>query len=301
MSLDAITARALRGGAMAGIVMMLLSVLLFSLNDALGKWLVATFSVFQILVVRGIAAILVVAPFVVRAGLEPFKAAPQPLLQVARVALSTAEVGCFYLSVWFLPLADAMTFYLAAPIFVTAMSALFLKEGVGIYRWSAVLIGFIGVVIALQPSSESLSLGSLVALAGCMFFALVLIVTRQLRGTSNVVMVSTQFAGSISLGLVGSLWSWTPMTGTDLTLLLILGVVAVAAFALMNLSLKLAPASVVVPFQYTLIVWAVIFGYLFFGDVPQTHTILGAAIIIASGLFIFLREQRLARAAPEIS
>jgi drug/metabolite transporter (DMT)-like permease len=297
MSLDAITARAMRGGAMAGIVMMLLSVLLFSMNDALGKWLVATFSVFQILVVRGIAAILVVAPFVVRGGLEPFRQMPQPILQLARVGLSTAEVGCFYLSVRFLPLADAMTFYLAAPIFVTTMSALFLKERVGIYRWSAVLVGFVGVVMALQPSSDSLSVGSLVALAGCFFFALVLIVTRQLRGTSNVVMVSTQFAGSISLGLVGSLWGWTPMTGTDVALLLVLGVVAVLAFALMNLSLKLAPASVVVPFQYTLIVWAVIFGYLFFGDVPQTHTILGAAIIIASGLFIFLREQRLARAA----
>ena len=292
-----ISARAQRGGAMAGIVLMLLSVLLFSMNDALGKWLVATFSVFQVLVVRGIAALLVITPFVVRGGMEPFRSAPQPFLQVARVAVSTAEVGCFYLSVRFLPLADAMTFYLAAPIFVTAMSAVILKERVGIYRWSAVLVGFVGVIIALQPSSASLSLGSLVAIAGSMFFALVLIVTRQLRGTSNVVMVSTQFVGSVSLGLVGSLWYWTPMSPTDLLLLAILGVVGLTAFVLMNLSLKLSPASVVVPFQYTMIVWAVIFGYIFFGDAPQLHTILGAAVIIASGLFIFLREQRLANAA----
>ncbi len=281
---------------MAGIVLMLLSVLLFSMNDALGKWLVATFSVFQVLMVRGIAALIVVTPFVVQGGMEPFRTAPQPLLQVTRVALSTAEVGCFYLSVRFLPLADAMTFYLAAPIFVTALSALVLKERVGIYRWSAVLVGFVGVIIALQPSSEPLSLGSLVAIAGSMFFALVLIVTRQLRGTSNVVMVSTQFVGSVSLGLVGSLWYWTPMSPTDLLLLAILGVVGLTAFVLMNLSLKLSPASVVVPFQYTMIVWAVILGYIFFGDAPRLHTILGAAVIIASGLFIFLREQRLAKA-----
>jgi hypothetical protein len=97
----------------------------------------------------------------------------------------------------------------------------------------------------------------------------VLIVTRQLRGHLECSDGQHAVCGSISLGLVGSLWSWTPMTGTDLTLLLILGRCRVCSIRLMNLSLKLAPASVVVPFQYTLIVWAVIFGYLFFGDVPQ--------------------------------
>jgi drug/metabolite transporter (DMT)-like permease len=297
MTFDQIPAFGRRGGAMAGILLMLVSVLLFSLNDALGKWLVATYSVTQIMLVRGIASLVVLAPFLLRGGMEPLRTAPQPMLQLVRVVLSTAEVGFFYFALGYLPLADAMTYYLAAPIYVTAMSALFLKERVGPYRWSAVLVGFAGVLVALRPSSEALSLGSLVAIGGSMFFALFLIVTRKLRGTSNAVLVGWQFAASTVVGAVGSLWGWTPVAGSDFMLLLVLGVVAVSAFALMNVSLKLAPASVVVPFQYTLIVWAVIFGYLFFGDVPQLNVILGAAVIIASGLFIFLREQRLAKRA----
>lgn len=283
-----------RSAIFAGIGLMLLATLMFSLNDVLGKWLVATYSVTQILFVRSFASLLMLSPFIIRAGLEPFRRAPQPALQVLRMVLSTVEVACFYLAVWYMPLADAMTFYLAGPIYVTALSALFLGEKVGIYRWGAVLVGFVGVLIALNPSADSLGYGSLIALAGSFFYAVLMIVTRHVKSTPNIVLASSQAAGALLFGAVGAPFAWVAVGSVDFLLLFVLGVVSIIAIVFVNQSLRLAPASVVVPYQYTLIVWAIIFGYAVFGDVPEIHTIVGAVIIVASGLFIFLREQRTA-------
>lgn len=278
---------------------MLLAMVTFSVNDALGKWLVATYSVAQILFIRSIGASLMLAPFMLKSGLKPFREAPRPGLQVVRALLATAETASFYLAVWYIPLATAMTFYLAGPIYVTALSAIFLREKVGLYRWSAVLVGFAGVIVALKPSAETLGPGSLIALGGSFLYALMMIATRQLRETSNVVLAGTQVAGAITLGAIGLPFAWTAIAGVDFLLLLLLGVVAIFAIVLVNQSLRLAPASIVAPYQYSLIVWAVLFGYLFFGDVPKPHTLIGAGIIVASGLFILVREQRLKVASAD--
>lgn len=287
-----------RSATLAGIGLMLLATLMFSLNDVLGKWLVATYAVGQILFLRSVAALSMLAPFALRAGLSSILATPRPGLQVIRAILATSEVACFYLSVWYLPLADAMTFYLAGPIYVTAMSALFLGEKVGIYRWSAVLAGFVGVVIALNPSSASLGVGSLIALIGSIIYAVFMVVTRMVRHTHNVVLAGAQAVSALVFGALSLPFAWVPVAPmTDYLLLLLLGAVSIIAIVCVNHSLRLAPASVVVPYQYTLIVWAVIFGYIAFGDVPGLNVIVGAAIIVASGLFIFLREQRVARKA----
>ena len=289
-----------RSAHLAGIGLMLLATFMFSLNDALGKWLVATYSVPQILFLRAIAALLLLSPFILRAGLGVFRKAPQPGLQVLRAILATADVSCFYLAVRYLPLADAMTFYLAGPIYVTAMSALFLNERVGIYRWAAVLVGFVGVLIALNPALGTLGIGSLIALVGSFVYAIFIVTTRQVRNTSNVVLTTTQALGGLAFGAIGSPFSWVPVeSGSHYLLLLLLGAVSILAITCVNQSLRLAAASVVVPYQYALIVFAVIFGYVFFGDAPQLNTLVGAAIIVASGLFIFLREKRLKLPAAE--
>jgi drug/metabolite transporter (DMT)-like permease len=289
-----------RSAHLAGIGLMLLATFMFSLNDALGKWLVATYSVPQILFLRAVAALLLLAPFIVRAGLGAFRKAPQPGLQVLRAILATAEVSCFYLAVRYLPLADAMTFYLAGPIYVTAMSALFLSERVGIYRWGAVIVGFVGVLIALNPALGTLGIGSLIALAGSFVYAIFIVTTRQVSNTSNVVLTTTQALGGLAFGAIGSPFSWVPVeSGSHYLLLLLLGAVSILAITCVNQSLRLAPASVVIPYQYALIVFAIIFGYVFFGDAPRLNTLAGAAIIVASGLFIFLREKRLKLPAAE--
>lgn len=278
----------------AGIALMLAGCFMFSLNDTLGKWLVATYSVGQLLLIRSIAALLLLAPLIHRVGWRAFRAAPRPGLQVLRAALSSCEVGLFYWAVAYLPLADVVTYYLAGPIFVTALSALLLREKVGWRRWSAVLVGFAGVLVALRPSSASFSLPALIALTGSAFFAFLMIVTRTVRGTSDVVLVSTQMVGTLVIGAVLAPIGWVTPNPRDFLLLGLLGVVAMVAHGCINRSLKLAPASVVVPYQYTLILWAMVLGYLVFGDAPGLLLIAGASIIVAAGIYIFLRERRLA-------
>jgi drug/metabolite transporter (DMT)-like permease len=286
-----------RPAALGGIGLMVLGIFLFCCNDALGKWLLGTYSVWQMLVIRSIAAMALLSPFIWREGRAVFDA-PRPGLQVLRLLLSTVESIMFFWAVTYLPLADTVTFYLAAPIYVTALSALFLKEQVGWRRWSAVVVVFIGVIIALRPSAATLTWPALIAIAGSLGFAVFLITTRMLRGTSDVVMVSGQFGAMLVVSGAVAPFGWIKPSALDFGLMMVLGVVAMVAFACVNRSLKLAPASVVVPYQYTMIVWAIALGWLVFGDVPDMFTLIGAAIIIGAGLYILWREQIVARRDP---
>jgi drug/metabolite transporter (DMT)-like permease len=270
---------------------MLVGTFVFSLNDALGKWLLKEYALPELLLVRSVAGLILLAPFIRQTGLRAFADAPRPGLQIARAVLSTAEVAMFFWAVTYLPLADAVTFYLAGPIYVTALSVVLLGEYVGWRRWVAVLVGFAGVILALRPSAASFSLPAVIALAGSGFFALLMIVTRVLHETPNTVLVTTQMLGTLVFGLFGAPLGWAAPSWRDLLLLSVFGVSAMIALACVNHSLRLAPASVVVPYQYTLIIWAVVLGYTVFGDVPDTYTLVGAGIIIMAGLYIFWREQ----------
>jgi drug/metabolite transporter (DMT)-like permease len=219
----------------------------------------------------------------------------RPWLQLLRVVLSTLEVAAFFLATVYLPLADVVTYYLACPIFVTALSAIVLREQVGWRRWSAVLVGFAGVLIALQPSAQTVSWPAMIALGGSMSFAVLMLITRSLRATPDIVLATSQFIGTFTLGALMSPFGWMAPSLGSLGLFAAAGCISVSALLCVNRSLKLAPASVVVPYQYSMIVWAVMFGYFVFGDVPQPATIMGAAIIIGAGLYIFLRERKLGR------
>ena len=290
-----------RSATLAGIALMVLGIFLFCCNDALGKWLLGTYSVWQMLLIRSIAALVILAPLMWRAGARAFTAAPRPALQLLRVVMSVTESIMFFWAVTWLPLADTVTFYLAAPIYVTALSALFLKEPVGWRRWSAVIVGFVGVLIALRPSAATLTWPALIAIAGSLFFSVFLITTRMLRGTHDVVLVSGTFAAMLVVSGTVAPLGWVAPTPRDFALMLLLGLVAMLAFACINRSLKLAPASVVVPYQYTMIVWAVALGFLVFGDVPDAFTLAGAAIIVVAGLYILWREQIVARREPVVA
>jgi drug/metabolite transporter (DMT)-like permease len=289
-----------RSARLAGIGLMVLSVFMFSFGDATGKFIVATYSVGQLLLLRACAALLVLSPMIWRSRAE-FGRLERPWLQLLRVILSTLEVAAFFLATVYLPLADVITYYLACPIFVTALSAIVLRERVGWRRWTAILIGFCGVLIALRPSSQTVSWPAMIALGGSMSFAVLMLITRSLRATPDIVLASSQFAGTFVLGALLSPFGWvTPGLGS-LGLFAAAGCISVCALLCVNRSLKLAPASVVVPYQYSMIVWAVTFGYVVFGDMPQVATILGAAIIIGAGLYIFLRERKLGRGEEVVS
>jgi drug/metabolite transporter (DMT)-like permease len=289
-----------RSARLAGIGLMVLSVFMFSFGDALGKFIVATYSVGQLLLLRGAAALIVLSPSIWRSRRE-FRRLPRPRLQLLRAILSTLEVAAFFLATVYLPLADVITYYLAAPIFVTALSAIVLREQVGWRRWSAVLIGFCGVLIALRPSAQTFSWPAMIALAGSMTFAVLMLITRSLRATPDIVLASTQFMGTFAFGAVLAPFGWIAPAAGSLVFFVAAGCVSVCALLCVNRSLKLAPASVVVPYQYSMIIWAVMFGYAAFGDTPSVATIAGAAIIIGAGFYIFLRERDLGRDETVVS
>ena len=281
-------------GAGAGIAMMLLGVLLFAVNDTLGKWLLGGFTVGQLVLVRSIAGLGVMAPFIWRTGAPAFVQAPRPRLQLLRVCFSTLETSLFFWALVELPLAEVMTYYMAGPIYVTALSPWLLGERVGWRRWTAVIVGFGGVVLALHPSPDSLSLGSLCALAGSLSYACFMLATRKLAAVPGTVLMTGQLLAALLFGAVlVAFQGWTTPSAIDLLLMAFLGVGSLGGNLCVNHALRLAPASAVVPYQYTMILWGVIFGYVFFGDLPDALTLAGGALIIAAGMFIFLREQQL--------
>ncbi len=276
----------------AGIGLMLFGVFLFSVNDALGKWMAATYGPGQILLIRNVASLAVLVPFVLRSGLRPLFTLERPWLQMLRLVFATTEVLFFYWAVSGLPLADTITYYLASPIYVTVLAALLLKEQVGWRRWSAVGVGFLGVLIAMKPSSGVFNYHVVIAIVGSLLYSGFLVVTRRLRSTPGLSLATWQIVAGLVAGGVVAPFQWVPVVhNSDFALFAVLGVNALVAIVAVNRSLKLAPASIGVPFQYTLIVWAVLFGFFVFGDMPSWRVLAGAAIIVAAGLYIFFREQ----------
>ncbi|THV20307.1 DMT family transporter [Peteryoungia ipomoeae] len=273
---------------------MLLGMLLFSLNDAMGKWLVASYGLGQVILIRSVAALIILAPFLFMAGWKPIVDAERPWLQLARVIFSTVEIFSFYYAVMYLPLADVMTYWLAAPIYVAACAPFLLGEKVGWRRWTAIAIGFVGVIITLEPSSAMFTMPALISVVGTAAFAFMMLSGRSLRATPDKTLVLFQILGAGVAGLVFAPFDWAPIGSmTELLLLGLLGIVAMSAHMLVNRALKISDAATVAPLQYTLLLWAVVFGWLFFDEVPRLTMLFGAALIVGSGLFIFFREQQL--------
>jgi S-adenosylmethionine uptake transporter len=281
----------LKNALLAGILLMLAGDFMFALNDAMGKWLVASFSVGQVVMIRSIGAFIVLGPMVANQGADQLFRVERPWLQVWRAVATTVDTACFYAAVVYLPLADVMSFYMAGPIYVAALSHFLLGEKVGWRRWAAILIGFCGVLIMLKPSSSAFSLASLYALVGSVAFAFAIILSRRLRGTSDATLVTWQTIGTLLLGAALTMGSWRTPSALDVGAMLLLGIVSCIAHLLITRALKLAPASTLAPLHYTLLLWAVVFGLVFFGDVPSTRILIGSGIIVLAGLFIFHRQK----------
>ncbi|RUV41916.1 MAG: DMT family transporter [Mesorhizobium sp.] len=283
---------------LAGILLMLAGDFMFALNDAMGKWLVASFSVGQVVLVRSIGAFLVLGPMIANQGAGKLFQVERPVLQVLRVAATTLDTGLFYAAVVYLPLADVMSFYMAGPIYVAALSHLLLGEKVGWRRWLAILVGFCGVVIILKPSSAAFSLSSAYALIGSIAFGFAIILGRRLRGTSDTTLVTWQTIGTLIVGGVLTIGAWRTPSALDFGAMLLLGIVSCAAHLMITRALKLAPASTLAPLHYSLLLWAIVFGLVFFGDVPSPRILAGSAIVVLAGIFIFHRQKVVETVVP---
>jgi S-adenosylmethionine uptake transporter len=207
------------------------------------------------------------------------------------------DTFAFYYATRSMPLADVMTFYMATPLIVTALSAPLLGEKVERFRWIAVVIGFVGVLIALRPSPQMFSWAAPIALFGATSFALSQTITRKLRGIHWLPLVLWQFVGGGLIGAATVPWVWTTPSLFDLGLMFLLGIVAMVCFIFIVRALSLARAAVLAPLQYSAILWAAIMGWLVWRDVPTLPIVVGNAIIIGSGLYVAARGRMVSQAA----
>jgi S-adenosylmethionine uptake transporter len=271
-----------------GVGLYLAGVFLFALNDALGKWLVADYGVGQLMMLRSIGAAFVLGPMVL--ALRPaLVAVASPSLQAFRVVCMAVDAFSFYWATRYMPLADVMTFYMASPLIVTALSAPLLREKVERFRWIAVAIGFVGVALALRPTPQMFSSAAPLALFGATTFALSQTLTRKLRGSHWLQLTVWQFAGGGLFGAATIPFAWTPTNAFDLVLMALVGIVSMSCFILITRALALVRAAVLAPLQYSAILWATLMGWLVWRDVPTLPIIIGNAVIIGGGLYLAAR------------
>ena len=285
----------------AGILLYSAGIFFFAVSDAVGKWLVVDYGPAQIMALRTLGVLPILAGVVLRGGITILPRRRWGL-QLLRVVVASIDTFAFYCACRALPLVDVMTYYLAAPLFVVALSALALGEYVDARRWAAVSVGFVGVVIALRPSSAAISWSALIALGGSAMFAANMTMTRRLRDMHWLSLVLIQLIGSGIVGGTVAVASWVPTSPAVILSMALLGLMSMACFGAITRALALAPASLLAPLQYASIVWAALIGWLVWGDVPSATTLAGIAIIVGSGLFVIgsatLRVERGPGAVP---
>jgi drug/metabolite transporter (DMT)-like permease len=219
-----------------------------------------------------------------------------------RGAVSIGGMFCNFSALARLPIVDATAISFAAPLITVALAAILLKERVRIYRWSAVIVGFVGIVVMLAPHFDlaaharetAATLGFGFAIAGAFCNAGTVIQTRRLTKTETTSSIVFYFSVICALaGLATWPFGWRVPTGSELAALMTIGLCGGIGHILLTESYRLAPASLVAPFDYTTMVWAFLLGYFFFGELPERSIYIGAAIIAGAGLFVIWRERQL--------
>ncbi|MGH7122762.1 MAG: DMT family transporter [Stellaceae bacterium] len=282
---------------LAAIGLVLVSLLLFSGLDACSKVLVADYSPILITWGRYAANLVLLLPFLLRAGPHPFATAGIGLQLGRGVAMGGSSV-LYIAGLASMAMADATAVAFAAPLIVTALSIPFLGERVGIRRWSAVGVGFIGVMIIVQPGSSTFHPASLFPLASAACWAAGLVITRRIKtrdATLTTLLYTTLVAFLIATAFLP--WVWQPLSWRALGLIAVMGVLSSAGQYFLLLGYQRGPASLLAPFSYMQIITSTFWGALLFGSWPGAATLVGAAIVVASGLYVLHRE-RVRRGAP---
>ncbi|MEM7123906.1 MAG: DMT family transporter [Pseudomonadota bacterium] len=284
------------GAGLKGILCMAAGCALVTFNDAILKWLTTDMPVGQIMFIRGLFVFLPVLLLAWHEGGLYRLRVRSPRGQAARAAIVVTGMFLFITGLSLLPFAEAIALTFASPLFATALAVPFLKEKVGWRRWTAVGVGFGGVLVMLRPGEGALALAALLPLAAAVTGALRDIVTRRLSvsdSSSSILMVST-----IAVTLCGLLtwpFGWPTPTWLELALLALAGMLLGAAQYLMIEAVRLAEVGLVAPFRYTSLIWAFLIGFVVFGSVPDIWVVIGAVVVMLSGLYILHREGRFGR------
>ncbi len=294
---DSSHARAGSDAPTRAILLMVVAVGLLTVNDALAKWLTERYPVGQVLAVRGTLVMILITVWAWSTGRVAALRVGNWPMNLARSGLLAGATFLFITALSLMPIADAIAITFAGPIFATALAAVVLAEPVGWRRWSAVGVGFLGVIVMVRPTPELFRTVALIPVVAALFVVVHDIVTRKLGkgGESTLALLLVSTAVISLAGLLSLLLGWAPLAVLDIGVFLAAAVLVGLAQGLMIESLRLGEIGLVSPFKYTSLVWALLLGLLIWGDVPDTWTWGGAALVIASGLYIWHREMRLAR------
>ncbi|MEJ2016146.1 MAG: DMT family transporter [Limibacillus sp.] len=290
---DAAQRRGQADRPLAAIGLLLLAMMIVPFMDATAKALSERYDLVQIVWARYFFHFFLIAPLVLLRfgprGLAP----PRMTAQIVRGGLLLGSTALFFAAIARMPLADALALVFVAPLIVTALSPWLLGEQVGVRRFSAVGVGFLGVLIIIRPGLGVFDLGALLALAGGTTFAFYLLATRRLSGTSPalVTLAFTALLGALLMTLLLP-WFWKTPTLTDLALMASMGLIAAVGHLCVIKAYDWGEASLLAPFGYSEIITMTLVGYIFFEDFPDSWTWIGIAVVTGSGVYISLRERK---------
>lgn len=281
------------------ILAMLVAMAAFIGNDALVKIVYDTVQLGQIIVVRGIIAIVMILLLSYVTGVHrEFRHLGNRMVFLR----SFGEVGatlCYLIALMHMPIANITAILQVLPLMVTGAAAIFLGATVGWRRWTAIGVGFAGVLIIVRPGLAGFDQWSILALIGILFMVLRDLTTRMMPvvvPTFGVTLVTCAGVLLLGFGIVG-VEGWQPMSLVDVGLLTAAATCLLAGYILLIVAMRIGDISLVSPFRYSIIVWAILIGYFVWGDVPDALTMLGTAIVVATGIYTVIRERQLARQA----
>ncbi len=280
-----------------GIVMMVIATVLFAGASGASKWLVAIYPVGEVLFLRSLSSFIACAVVMLPVtGLSVF-ATHRPRDHLARGLSQSISQAALLLAFSLMPLAGAVAINFSAPLFAAVVSIVWLKERAGYVRGSALVIGFLGVLIVTNPGANSLTLGALFALINAIMYGTVTVAVHDgvTRTESANTLVIWQLAVLTFFHSFLLVFGWRWPSALDAAMLFGTGLVNAIGQWFWTRALHLAPAAAVTPFYYLMLVWALVIGFAVWGEVPSVSLLVGSAIVVATGLFLFLREARLQR------
>ena len=269
---------------------MFMSVCAFSIMDAIVKWS-DTYPVGQVLFFRGLFGMIPIFFLIPRERYFDFYKTKRPFLHFKRVLAGLISIVAIFIALRKLPLATVVSISFAAPIFTTIFSIFLLKEKVGFYRWLAVFVGFIGIIVISEPGYTSLNINYLYPIIFCLGLSYVAITIRQLSSTEPVWLIGLYFSFSIMIISFFTIsQEWLMPNLKDLFLLSMVGILGGLANLWLTQSYKLSEVTLVTPLKYLALVFGIFFGYLIWDEVPSIKTLTGASLVIISSFIIFRRE-----------
>jgi len=294
-----------------GIILILLAMMVFSVQDGIMKYIFSFVSLYEVYLIRTVVSFALIL-FYLKLTKRPIVFKTQyPLLTFCRVILFFFGFSSFYISLTVLPLGFATALFFVTPFLITIFAHFFLKEEIGIRRWSAIVVGFIGVYITLNPDFSNFNYLSLLPILCAFCYSLSMIIIKK---TSDKDSVYTQtftfyfgamFFSIIFYFVIGDgqyntidhpasqfiFREWFVNLESSILFMVTTGVTATVAFLLLFTAYRIASPAVVSPFEYSILLWAPLIGWIYFEEIPSLNTVIGILIIVSSGIYIFIREK----------